>query len=84
MVTKNVPPVVELKVHEALVVVFAVTVVAVAGQIAVSPAVGLVTALRLTLPAKFRVLVRLTDIVAPEDPLLKLTGVPTLMLKSPT
>ncbi len=84
MVTKNVPPVVELKVQEAPVVVFAVTVVAVAGQITVNPVVGLVTALRLTLPAKFSVLVRLTDIVAPEAPLSKLTRVPTLMLKSPT
>ncbi len=58
--------------------------VAVAGQVTVSPVVGLVTAVRLTIPAKLKVLVRVTDIAAPVAPLLKLTGVPTDIVKSPT
>ncbi len=84
IVTRYVPAVVELKVQEAETVALAVILVAVAGQVTVSPVVGLVTALRLTVPAKLNVLVRLTEIAAPVAPVLKLTGVPTLMVKSPT
>ncbi len=58
--------------------------VAVAGQLTVKPEVGLTTELRLTLPTKLKVLVRLTEIAAPVAPELKLTGVPTEMVKSPT
>ncbi len=74
----------ELKVQDAETVAFPVMLVAVAGHVTVNPVVGLITELRLTVPAKLNVLVRLTDIAAPAEPELKLTGVPTLMLKSPT
>ncbi len=70
--------------QEAEAVEFAVRLVAVAGQVTVKPVVGLTTELRLTVPAKLKVLVRVTDIAAPVAPVLKLTGVPMLMVKSPT
>ena len=50
----------------------------------VNPIAGLVTAVRLTVPAKLNVLVKLTDIAEPVAPELKLTGVPTLIVKLPT
>ncbi len=84
IVTKYVPAVVELNVQDAEAVPFAVRLVAVAGQVIVSPVVGLVTALRPTVPAKLKVLVRLTEIAAPVAPELKLTGEPTVIVKSPT
>ncbi len=62
----------------------AVRLMAVAGQVTVRPEVGLTTDERVTLPAKLNVLVRVTEIAAPVAPLSKLTGVPTLTLKSPT
>lgn len=74
----------ELKAQETEVVPLAVSVVAVPGQVTVKPVVGLITELRLTAPAKLKMLVRLTDIVAPVAPELKFAGVPTLMVKSPT
>ncbi len=78
------PGVVELRVQEVGEVALAVSVTAVAGQVTVKPVVGLTTELRLTLPAKLNVLVRLTDIAEPVAPVLKLTGVLTLIVKSPT
>ncbi len=78
------PGVVELRVQEAGEVVLAASVTAVAGQVTVKPVVGLTTELRLTLPAKLNVLVRLTDIAEPVAPVLKLTGLPVAMVKSPT
>ncbi len=84
IVTRYVPAVVEVKVQEAEAVPLAARLVAVPGQATVSPVVGLTTALRLTVPAKLNVLVRLTEIAAPVAPLLKLTGLPTLIVKSPT
>lgn len=57
---------------------------AVAGQATVSPEVGLTTEVRPTVPEKLNVLVRLTEIAAPVAPELKLTGVPTVIVKSPT
>ena len=42
------------------------------------------TAARVTVPAKFNVLVRLTDIEEPVAPELKLTGLPMLIVKLPT
>ena len=74
---------VELRVHEAATVAFAVILTG-AGQVTVKPVTGLVTAARVTVPAKLNVLVRETDIAAPVAPELKLTGEPTLMVKSPT
>ncbi len=62
----------------------AVMLTAVAGQVTVRPVVGLTTEVRLMLPAKLNVLVRLMDIAAPVAPELKFTGLPTLIVKSPT
>ncbi len=79
------PGVDELSVQEAETVAFAVRLTTVTGQVTVKP-VGGVTLVeaRVMLPAKSRMLVRLTDIAAPVAPELKFTGVPTLMVKSPT
>jgi len=83
MVTPYVPAVVEDNVQEAATVAFAVMLTG-AGQVTVKPVAGLVTAVRLTVPAKLNVLVKLTDITEPVAPELKLTGLPTLMVKLPT
>ncbi len=50
----------------------------------VRPVVGLATELSATVPAKLNVLVILTEIATPVVPVLKFTGVPTEMEKSPT
>ena len=55
-----------------------------AGHVTVSPVAGLVTGLRATVPAKLNVLVRETEMAEPVAPELKLTGVPTLIVKLPT
>ena len=55
-----------------------------AGHVTVNPVTGLVTAARLTVPAKLNVLVKLTDITEPVAPELKFTGLPTEIEKSPT
>ncbi len=55
-----------------------------AGQVTVKPVTGLVTAVRVTVPAKLNVLVRETDIAEPVAPELKFTRVPTLIVKLPT
>ncbi len=73
-----------MRAHDEDTVALAVMLTAVAGQVTVKPVVGLVTALKLTEPAKLNVLVRVTEIAAPVAPELKLTGVPTLIVKSPT
>ncbi len=83
MVTPYVPAVVDDRVHEAATVAFAVILTG-AGQVTVNPVTGLVTGLRVTVPAKLNVLVKLTDIADPMAPELKLTGEPTLVVKSPT
>ncbi len=83
MVTPYVPAVVELKVHEATTVAFAVILTG-AGHVTVKPVAGLVTGVRVTVPAKLKVLVRLTDIAEPVAPELKFTGLPTEIVKSPT
>jgi len=75
--------VVELRVHEAATVAFAVILTG-AGQVTVKPVTGLVTAARVTVPAKLNVLVKLTDIAEPVAPELKFTGLPTLIVKLPT
>ena len=74
---------VELKVQEAATVAFAVIVTG-AGHVTVKPVAGLVTGVRVTVPAKLKVLVKLTDIAEPVAPELKFTGVPTLIVKLPT
>ncbi len=78
------PAVDELNVQDAEAVAFAVRLAAVAGQVTVRPVVGLTTELRATEPAKLNLLVKLTEIAAPEAPELKFTGLPTEMVKSPT
>ena len=83
MVTPYVPAVVELRVQEAATVAFAVILTG-AGQVTVKPVAGLVTGVRVTVPAKLKVLVRDTDIAEPVAPELKFTGVPTLIVKLPT
>src|SRR5260370_41961573 len=55
-----------------------------AGHVTVNPVAGLVTGVRVTVPAKLKVLVRLTDIAEPVAPELKFTGLPTEIVKSPT
>ena len=70
--------------HAAVTVTFAVMAVAVVGQVTVRPVAGLTTEARLMLPTKLKVLVRVTVIVAPVAPLLKLTGELTDKVKSPT
>src|SRR5437870_3967455 len=77
MVTPYVPAVVELRVQEAATVAFAVILTG-AGHVTVNPVTGLVTGLRVTVPAKLKALVRDTDIAEPVAPELKFTGVPTL------
>ncbi len=69
--------------QEAATVAFAVMLTG-TGQVTVSPVVGLVTGVRLTVPAKLNVLVRETDIAEPVAPELKFTGLLTEMVKSPT
>jgi len=70
-------------VHEAATVALAVILTG-AGQVTVKPVTGLVTAARLTVPAKLKVLVKLTDIAEPVAPELKFTGLPTPIVKLPT
>jgi len=55
-----------------------------AGHVTVNPVAGLVTGVRVTVPAKLNVLVKLTEIAEPVAPELKFTGLPTLIVKSPT
>jgi len=83
MVTPYVPAVVETKVHDAAKVALAVILTG-AGHVTVSPVTGLVTGVRVTVPAKLKVLVKLTEIAEPVAPELKFTGLPTLIVKSPT
>ena len=55
-----------------------------AGHVTVNPVAGLVTGVSATVPAKLNVLVRETDIAEPVAPELKLTGLLTEIVKSPT
>ena len=50
----------------------------------VNPVAGLVTGVRVTVPAKLNVLVRETEMADPVAPELKFTGLPTLIVKLPT
>ena len=83
IVTPYVPAVVELNVQEAATVALA-EILTGAGQVTVKPVTGLVTAARVTVPAKLNVLVKLTDIEEPVAPELKFTGEPTVIVKLPT
>jgi hypothetical protein len=70
-------------VHEAATVALAVMLTG-AGHVTVKPVAGLVTAVRVTVPAKLKVLVRLTEIAEPVAPELKFTGVTVEIVKLPT
>ena len=83
IVTPYVPAVVELKVQEAATVAFAVILTG-AGHVTVNPVAGLVTGVRVTVPAKLNVLVKETEMADPVAPELKFTGLPTETVKSPT
>jgi hypothetical protein len=74
---------VDERVQDAATVAFAVMVTG-AGQVTVKPVTGLVTAVRVIVPAKLNVLVRETEIAAPVAPELKFTGVTVEIVKSPT
>jgi hypothetical protein len=82
MVTVYVPAVVDDRVHEAATVAFAVMLTG-AGQVTVNPVTGLVTAVRVILPAKLNVLVRETPTETPVWPTFKLAPV-AVIVKSPT
>ena len=69
--------------HDAATVAFAVILTG-AGHVTVNPVAGLVTGVRVTVPAKLNVLVKETEMADPVAPELKLTGLPTEMVKSPT
>ncbi len=69
--------------QDAATVAFAVILTG-AGQVTVNPVTGLVTGVRVTVPAKLKVLVRETEIAEPVAPELKLTGVPAEIVKPPT
>ncbi len=73
----------EVNVQETGVVALAVRLTGV-GQDTVRPVAGLTVGVRVTLPTKFWILVRVTDMEAPVAPLLKLRGVAAEMEKSPT
>ena len=75
---------VEARVHDAVTVALAVIAVAVVGQVTVRPVVGVTAEVRLMLPAKLNVLVRVTVIAEPVAPLLKLTGDDTDSVNCPT
>ncbi len=83
-VARYVPAVVELNVQDEETVAFAVMLTAVAGQVTVRPVVGLTTEESAIVPAKLLTLVTEADMAAPVAPELKLAGVPTIMVKSPT
>ena len=82
MLTPYVPAVVELMVHEAATVAFAVILTG-AGHVTVKPT-GLTIGVRPIVPAKLNVLVSETEMEDPVAPELKFTGLPTEIVKPPT
>ncbi len=74
----------DASVHDAVTVALAVMAVPVVGHVTVRPVAGVTTEVRLTVPAKFWTLVRVTVIAEPVAPLLKLTGELTESVNSPT
>ena len=73
-----------LKVHVAEAVALADRLMGADGQVTVKPSTGLGTEESVMVPEKLSRLVSVTGIVDPTAPLLKLTGVPVLIEKSPT
>ena len=82
MLTPYVPAVVELMVHEAATVAFAVILTG-AGHVTVKPT-GLTIGVRPMVPAKLNVLVSETEMEDQVAPELKFTGVLAEIVKLPT
>ena len=82
MVALYIPGLEEVVAQDVLTVWFAARVIGEVGQLTVSPE-GLTLLVRLTLPEKLLMLVRVTGIEAPDAPELKLTGL-TAKAKSAT
>ena len=74
----------DVRLHDVVAVPLGVNVVVAEGQVTVRPVTGLTRLVKLTVPAKLKVLARDRNIEAPLGPELKLTGVPAEMVKSPT
>jgi len=83
-VTTNVPRATELRLHLALAVPFIVRLTRAAGHDTLSPDEGLTADVTLMPPAKLFVLASETEIKAPAAPELKLMGLVTEIVKSPT
>ena len=83
IVARYVPEDVELNAHDGVAVPLGERMTGV-GQFTTSPVIGLVAELRLTVPAKLFVLVRVTKTAAFVAPELKSSGLLTEMVKSPT
>ena len=84
MVTTNVPRAPELRLHLALAVPFIVRLTRAVGQATPNPDDGLTVDVTLMPPAKLLVLDSKTEMKAPVAPELKLTGLDTIIVKSPT
>src|SRR2546428_440331 len=83
-VTVNVPRATEVRLHLALAVPFIVRLTRAVGQATPNPDDGLTVDVTLMPPAKLLVLDSKTEMKAPAAPELKLTGLDTITVKSPT
>jgi len=84
MVTTNVPRAPELRLHLALAVPLIVRLTRAVGQATPNPDDGLTADVTLMPPAKLLALDSTTEMKAPVAPELKLTGLDTIIVKSPT
>src|SRR2546428_10517268 len=84
MVTTNVPRAPGLRLHLALAVPFIVRLTRADGHVTLNPDGGLTVDVTLMPPAKLFVLESKTEMKAPVAPELKLTGLVTVIAKSPT
>ena len=83
-VTTNVPRAAELRLHLAPAVPFIPILTSAIGQATLSPEDGLTAEVTLMFPAKLFVLVSRTEMKVPAAPELKLIGLVTAIVKSPT
>lgn len=83
-VTTIVPRVTELRLHLALAVLFIARLTSAVGHATLSPEDGLTAEVTLIFPTKLFVLLSETEMRAPLAPELKLTGLVTPIVKSPT
>ncbi len=84
MATAYVPGVAEFREHDPVAVLFARRLTGAATQETVNPVLGVTFGVRLTLPAKLKMLDKLTVVDALATPELKFTGVAADIVKSPT